>query len=494
MGEMKKMSYPFQTDLQHVPDTPLPVRNSRWKTALLATGIALLLLVRIALNAGMIAAPVLLMQELSLRQAESQTPEAPALLPYMQGQQYGFMDLQGKVVIAPQFEDACSFADNGLAAVQIGEQWGYINTAGQIVIAPRFELANDFYNGLAAVMQDQKWGYINEQGNFEISPVFYWCFSFYDKDFAWVEEDFENGGIINRAGQYITPPPLSITDNIWSVFLEDDIALYPLYKDGLYGYIDGYGNSILSPRYDFALPCAPGQLAIVKRDDRCGFIDDTGREVIAPRYMNARSFADNGLAAVQNGNKWGYLNTEGVWVIAPQFEDAGSFADNGLAAVQVDEQWGYIDETGEQVIEPQFEDAGSFADNGLAAVLQDGKWGYVDQRGRMVIAPRFDTAAGFDQNNDISLARVSVAGRYGYIRSDGTYLVEPDYGEADLYSAGYISVVEDDKTISVYNLQGNKLIDHAPAAGEDKQEYYCKYPGCFESNSYDSDYCEQHAS
>jgi hypothetical protein len=63
---------------------------------------------------------------------------------------YGYIDTKGRMVIAPRFEAAGSFAE-GLAAVQIGDRWGYINSLGQVVIQPQFNSADAFVRGRARV-------------------------------------------------------------------------------------------------------------------------------------------------------------------------------------------------------------------------------------------------------------------------------------------------------------------------------------------------------
>jgi hypothetical protein len=55
------------------------------------------------------------------------------------GDQYGYIDLQGDVVIAPQFSYAGSFR-NGLALFETPEVWGVINNIGEVVLEmPKFE-------------------------------------------------------------------------------------------------------------------------------------------------------------------------------------------------------------------------------------------------------------------------------------------------------------------------------------------------------------------
>ncbi len=84
-----------------------------------------------------------------------------------------FVDQRGKV----KFENPSSerpyrpFSD-GLAVIEIGNKYGYMNTQGQIVIAPQFEQADDFSEGLAAVSIHGKWGYIDKSGDIVISPKY----------------------------------------------------------------------------------------------------------------------------------------------------------------------------------------------------------------------------------------------------------------------------------------------------------------------------------
>lgn len=70
---------------------------------------------------------------------------------------WGFMDIDGKMVIDVQYEDARSF-ENGFAAVRISEKWGFINLKGAQVVEPAFSDARDFStSGSVYVKVDEKW-------------------------------------------------------------------------------------------------------------------------------------------------------------------------------------------------------------------------------------------------------------------------------------------------------------------------------------------------
>lgn len=72
---------------------------------------------------------------------------------------WGFVDVNGTVMIDFLFDDALSFGQH-LAAVKIGEFWGYISMQGRIVIEPVFILAKSFSNGSAPVLTQRGWQFI----------------------------------------------------------------------------------------------------------------------------------------------------------------------------------------------------------------------------------------------------------------------------------------------------------------------------------------------
>ncbi|MBN1632454.1 MAG: WG repeat-containing protein, partial [Thermoleophilia bacterium] len=98
------------------------------------------------------------------------------------GLRYGYVDKTGKVMIAPQFDEARFFSE-GLAAVAVEEngakKWGYVDQKGAWVIEPRFDGAGDFSNGLASVgfsatggsgpVSDWRSDYIDKTGKTVIS-------------------------------------------------------------------------------------------------------------------------------------------------------------------------------------------------------------------------------------------------------------------------------------------------------------------------------------
>lgn len=66
---------------------------------------------------------------------------------------WGFIDINGKWSVEPQFEDAGSFSE-GVAPVKKDDRWGYINEDGYVVIALQFYMASEFERGAARVVRE----------------------------------------------------------------------------------------------------------------------------------------------------------------------------------------------------------------------------------------------------------------------------------------------------------------------------------------------------
>ncbi len=75
---------------------------------------------------------------------------------------YGYVDMDGNIVIQPIYQNAYQFTD-GLAPVSVG-LWGYINTKGEFFVPPVFDIASPFSWGRAEVIYRGQTHKMNTQG------------------------------------------------------------------------------------------------------------------------------------------------------------------------------------------------------------------------------------------------------------------------------------------------------------------------------------------
>lgn len=201
--------------------------------------------------------------------------------------------------------------------------------------------------------------------------------------------------------------------------------LLPVKVSGKWGYVNGTGQLVINPQFDYAEEFHEGR-AVVCLGKPCdvwdtystspttpnsslwGFIDASGKVVVTPQYAEASAF-NEGLAAVCTGDcgstptkphSRGYIDRDGKLVIPMQFGAASNFSE-GLAQVCVgtcewaqdsgyNGKFGFIDHSGRFVINPQYDDVLDFKD-GFAKVFvgkgTDAKSGYIDKTGKTIWQP-----------------------------------------------------------------------------------------------------------
>lgn len=77
---------------------------------------------------------------------------------------YGFIDMQGNVLIPFAYKEVYGGFVNGLCGVKINGMWGFIDTTGTLRIAAQFEDIRRFGPHATGVQMNGKWGFINRKG------------------------------------------------------------------------------------------------------------------------------------------------------------------------------------------------------------------------------------------------------------------------------------------------------------------------------------------
>ena len=216
----------------------------------------------------------------------------------------------------------------GLAAVMTGSEedevgrWGYIDKQGRMAIAPAFQEAAPFQNGLAAVRQDDLWGYIDAKGAWAIRPAYAEATGFNAQGTALVRID-ERDVLIDRQGRTVKtlplgarswgfqpgqtlaeievpqPPRLFNVATGRALTLPDDVMALgeptqgqiPAQRrasryNGWWGLLDANGRWAVTPetlRSEEA-PLRDGNVIAVRRDERWQFVDPQGRALSKQRY------------------------------------------------------------------------------------------------------------------------------------------------------------------------------------------------------------------
>ena len=216
-----------------------------------------------------------------------------------------------------------------------------------------------------------------------------------------------------------TPSPSAVLPADSTPTADSNPILLPVKVSGKWGYVNGSGQMVINPQFDYADQFHEGRALIClgkpcdwwesPNDSLWGFTDTSGKVVVTPQYQSEAFFSE-GLAAVCTGDcsgsptkphSRGYVDREGKLVIPMQFGGAGTFSES-LAQVCVGKcdweqkgsgwsgKFGFIDHSGRFVINPQYDDVEDFK-NGFAKVTvgkgKDARVGYIDKTGKTIWQP-----------------------------------------------------------------------------------------------------------
>jgi hypothetical protein len=326
---------------------------------------------------------------------------------------------------------ANSISEVKLIPVKSGNEFQYIDQEGKIVINPQFSEASIFRNDLALVRttgNERKWGFISEDGKFVITPNYKDATVFSD-GLAWVVSENAPPTAINNKGEI----KITLQDAERVKIFKEGLAAFSIIDSSgtKWGFVDKSGNIKINPQFVSTGNFSDGKCAVENNDGKWGYIDTDGKIIINYQFEKAKEFI-NGNAVVVSGNKTGLIDEKGKYLINPQFSDMD--IDGSRYLIKQDGKWGWCDAEGKIIINPQFKKAFPFLGNKLAAVQSGQNWGYIDEEGKIIINPQFDGALPYNGK----LALVISGRKAGFIDGDGKYVINPQFDDVSEDMVSYM--------------------------------------------------------
>jgi len=378
-------------------------------------------------------------EDVQIQTVPAQADEAVAAVQdLMKG--WGYINLKGEWVIAPQYDDAYPFVDN-VATVKVKDGgWKLINKSNDTIA--------EFPAGLTVVEQDQPPVYgrgVDGNKNPSISEGMIVLVKDEGRGYS---KSGDLYGFADTTGKIIVEPKYVAVQSF-----QDGLAAVNLSTDpyeNSWSYIDKTGAVVIDGNFRGAMHFSGGVADITYNDDTYSgaLIDKTGAVVAVPTsngYVGLLGFYTDGVAPAYIGpKKFGIVDTQGnVVKVVVDGGPANFYGDfsgvlfttfmDGLYSFNDGSQpaaengyfpQGFIDTEGNIVIDPQYEwiVAGQFSE-GLCAVAKEEKIGFIDKTGNLAIPYQFDYAYPFT----FGLAAVGINDvgiTYKYIDPTGNTVIE----------------------------------------------------------------------
>ena len=153
-----------------------------------------------------------------------------------------------------------------------------------------------------------------------------------------------------------------------------------------------------------------------------------GTPIVNPIFDSVERFKD-GFAAVCLNGKWGYIKADGSFLVKPMFDNPFHEDYDGL------DDWYY-------------ERYNNNFHKDIALIKLNGKFGFLKSDGSYLAIPQYDDTVNF---NRTPLVPVEIDGKWGYLNVDGSYMIDPIFDGATPF---YTELPESDVRCSLVILNG----------------------------------------
>lgn len=262
------------------------------------------------------------------------------------GKRYELVNRSGEQPSKKNYADIRSFKE-GFAVMRPyipggrgNSRFGLIDLRGKVVIPPKYEQLGDVHNGRLWFYDKGRYGFLDTKGNV-IAPAEYHKVMDFSDGKAVVYTEYKHSGVIDTAGNYLVRPLVSkivsLSEGILLVKQASDNFFYvsedlkrmsaanfnkaqafqygvaPVHNGKKWGLVNEQGMSVGSHKYQNVQPYNQQGLATVKVERWEGVVDLKGKIIIPPNYEYI-DYTGNGVFRVERNNEVGYLDAQGNWV------------------------------------------------------------------------------------------------------------------------------------------------------------------------------------
>jgi hypothetical protein len=314
----------------------------------------------------------------------SRLPDSGARIPvHCANGKIGYIDGDGRMVIAPVWDSATPFGSDHRALVSFTKKPGMIESLFIRWILKSFSFPRTLYYR------------IDRQGNLTavdpplVGPLLIETGSIRSDEMALVEKGSEFRWLLGDGSSAFPGSWQQAKD-----FQREDPAA--VLENRRWGFINRKGENVIPCRWDDTLGFDGDGRACVAIGRKWGAIDREGRLVVPLHFKSLTGFDEAGLSPAELASGWGFIDREGKIAIPFRYQKTEPFDRFGMAKFQlsvdrVDHLSGWIGRNGKSIVDPRYEAetpvwAPNFTNHELLPVIESGNAGLIDRKGRAVVA------------------------------------------------------------------------------------------------------------
>lgn len=270
-------------------------------------------------------------------------------------------------VIPRRYERAMPFSE-GLAAVLVDGRFGYIDLNGEMVLEPRFDLAGAFEHGLAEILMGKHTGVINRKGEIVVAPKFARSIPFTEdvvlaREGEWGDSRAPAKAVLDKNGFWLSPGQMGLYRTAGPG--EEGWITKPEYRFKFFAHA-GEGYGLIWARFSNT------------RRTLFGLMRADGSWQVEPAYTIVQRLQD-GRAIVK----------QGPWPPKESYKTAGT------KLHLIEGYAGAVDTNGILVVPTKHEKLSNFGPRGYSIVRHGALYGLLDLSGRLLGGKYFDEVEGW---------------------------------------------------------------------------------------------------
>ena len=338
---------------------------------------------------------------------------------YVPEYKWGYINEEGKLAIADQYDDLREFSD-GLAAFNKAGVWGFLDRSGNEVIPARYRTVQAFTEGIAVVEDlNKRFHLLDREGQTIADSIDLDGASKFQEGLSLINKGYLYG-FMNKKGEVAIEPSY-----LYAKSFVDGMALVQVEND--FGFIDQSNNAVIPIQYE-KLWYPKDNMIKFKRDGKFGFIDLNTKKEIASGFSSATNFQGD-YAVVNDGNNYLLIDKNANTQILPfSHVDTGG---EGKWIYNAGSKFGFLKNDGEVLCLPQYDLLMRYRD-GRAGFANNDIWGYLDEKGAIIIPAQYPLVWDFVNGYARMIGRYG----FGFIDKNGNQFLPPQYMEVRDFSEG----------------------------------------------------------
>ncbi|MBX9850781.1 MAG: WG repeat-containing protein [Cytophagaceae bacterium] len=368
--------------------------------------------------------------------------QSPKLLPVKVNYKWGYVDMNGKIIMPPRYDYAEEFKNMHYAMVEIKGKKGLIDTNGKEILPPNFTNIEPFDEHTIKIAEDSLWGLRKITGEV-LCPVIYSRIEISDSTHYLISNK-NAWGMMDTSGKIIIPVQYDTIRIEGKYIIPVSQNRYGIYtKDGK----------------EF-VPCILTDYEILTKDliickDSVGWygLDEDSTILFKGNYSYVESTPNNRYLFLSNENGRLLYSTEDKKIISDTTYDYYVADDNKDYIYTVrHKKMGIITRKGEVISDPLYRNI-IFDPSGIFKINKDGRWGLMNQKGAVLYIPALDHIGEFKNGVTLTINK----GRYGIINIKGK-TVHPCTGDRVVIKNREAEVFTgEEKVYYTFDAQGNVI-------------------------------------